>query len=156
MFAPAATRKKDAKTIKLQDQQVSEALEIEVPLSKMHGVTGTLAEEGSGRPVNGGHVELVYADDGAELAGVDVSGEDEAFHLTFVPEGEYMVKVTKARDVARSEVSNGPPGTVPPTRTEEKTVRSFGDAKQPLVVTSDITGLVVSVPGQGSGTKAAQ
>jgi len=72
--------------LKLGDQQASDGVEIEVLLSKMHAVTGSLAQEGSGRVVNAGHVSLVYRDDGSELAGVDVTAEDDTFHMNFVPE----------------------------------------------------------------------
>ena len=105
--------------------------------------------------MNAGKVTLSYAEDGTELVSAEVSGEDEAFHLMFVPEGDYTVKVTNAADVTREEVSNGP-GSMPPTHTEAKTVRSFGDASQPLKVVSDVSGLVVSVPTAAAGAKAAQ
>ncbi len=65
------------------------------------------------------------------------------------------MKVTKARDVTRTEISNGP-GMMPPTHMDEKTVRSFGESSQPLVVTTDVSGLVVSVPATAAGAKAAQ
>ena len=157
VYAPSSARRKDAKVVKIGDQEERGAVDIEVPLSKMHPVNGWLAVEQSGRRVNAGRVALVYADDGTELASTEVRGEDEAFHLNFVPEGEYTLKVTKARDVTRTEVSNGPPGTVPPTHTEEKTVRSYGDATQPLVVVNDVTGLAVSVPAaKAAVTGAAQ
>ena len=156
VYAPSAARKKEAKVIKVGDQEERNGVEIEVPLSKMHPVNGWLALEQGGRRVNAGRVALVYADDGTELASTQVRGEDEAFHLNFVPEGEYTVKVTGARDVTRTEIPNGPPGTVPPTRTDEKTVRTYGDASQPLVVVNDVTGLVVSVPAAKSATAAAQ
>ncbi len=124
--------------------------------SKMHPVSGWLAVEQGGRRVNAGRVALVYADDGTEVASADVRSEDEAFHLNFVPEGEYTLKVTKARDVTRTEVPNGPPGTVPPTHTDEKTVRTYGDASQPLVVVNEVSGLVVGVPPMKASTAAAQ
>ena len=85
----------------------------------------------------------------------EISGEDDAFHLMFVPEGEYTVKVTKAADVTREEISNGP-GSLPPTHTETKTVRSFGDVSQPLKVESEVSGLLLSVPPAKAAKAAAQ
>ena len=155
VYAPGAMRKKEATVVKVGDQEEKNGLEIEIPLSKMHPINGWLAVEQSGRRVNAGHVALVYADDGSELASTDVRGEDEAFHMNFVPEGEYTLKVTKARDVTRTEISNGP-GVVGPTHTDEKVVRTYGDASQPLVVVNDVSGLVVSVPAVKAVTNAAQ
>ncbi len=136
--------------IKVGDQEERNGVEIEVPLAKMHPVNGWLALEQGGRRVNAGRVALVYADDGTELASTEARGEDEAFHLNFVPEGEYTLKVTKARDITRTEVSNGP-GVVPPTHTDEKVVRTYGDASQPLVVVNDVSGLMVNVPAAKAG-----
>ncbi len=145
VYSPAAVRAKDARTIELKDGQDESGVQIEVPLSKLHAVSGALVEKGAGRSINAGHVALVWADDGSELASTDVSGEDAAFHMPFVPEGSYTLKVTKAEDLERTEVPN-PPGMIPPTETKTKVLQSFGPATQPLVVTSDVQGVLVAVP----------
>ena len=155
VYADGSMRQKEAKRLKLTDGQDASGVDIEVPVSKMHAISGRLAEEGSGRRVNAGKITLVYADDGSELASGEVDGSDELFHLSFVPEGEYTLKVTGAREVTRTEIPNDP-GTVPPTHTDEKVVKTFGEASQPLVVTTDVANVVVSVPAMKTGTAAAQ
>lgn len=155
IYSPDATREKDAKIYKLADGQEEAGVQIEVPLSKLHTVAGSLIEKGSGHSINAGHVSVVFADDGKELASTDVSGDDDAFHLAFVPEGSYTLKITKAQDVERTEVPN-PPGSVPPFQTKEKTLRSFGETTQPLVVTSDVQRVLVAVPPAGQTDTTAQ
>ncbi len=153
VYAPRAMRKKDAKPVKLGEGEEAADVSIEIPLSTMHEVSGALAVEGSGLPVNGGTVTLLFADDRTELTSGAVSGEDDRFHLNFVPEGDYILQVTKAAEVARTEVPNGP-GTVPPTHTETKTLRTFGDAEQPLKLESEVSGLIVTVPAEKAGAAA--
>lgn len=145
IYSPDTTRSKDSKVVKLTEGQSEENVTIEIPLSKLHAISGSLVEEGSGRRVNGGKITLLYADDNTQLSSTDISAEDEAFHLPFVPEGSYIVKVTDAKEVMRTVTAN-PPGTFPPMNTETKTIRTYGDASQPLVVTSDVQGVLVSVP----------
>ena len=151
IYAPRAMRQKDAKPVKLGEGEDAADVGIEIPLSTMHEVSGALAVEGSGHPVNAGTVTLLFADDRTELTKGEVSGEDERFHLSFVPEGDYILRVTGAAEVARTEVPNGPPGVVPPTRTETKTLRTFGDAEQPLELESEVSGLIVAVPAKRTG-----
>jgi len=144
-----AMRQRDAKLIKIVNGEASETNDIEIPLAKLHAVSGTVLEGNTGRTVNAAKVEIHYTDDDAQLVLTEVSKDDNAFHFLYVPEGEYTLKVTNARDVTRTEVPTCPDiksGCMPPTHTEEKTVRTFGPAEQPLVLHSDLTGLTVAVP----------
>jgi hypothetical protein len=142
-------RQKDAKTIKVAEGEDSGINEIEVPLARLHTVTGTVIEAGSGRTVNAANLSLHYADDDTQVVSTPVRSEDDAFHFLYVPEGEYTLKVTNARDVIREEAPTCP-GCLPSTRTVEKTVRSFGDAEQSIVIHTDITGVTIAVPAKAS------
>ena len=134
-----------AKAIKLSEGEESSLNDIEIPVTKLHAVSGTILEGATGRTVNAAHVAIAYTDDGSQLVSTNVSKEDDSFHFLFVPKGEYTLKVTEARDVTREKIPNCAQG-MPPSHTEEKTVRSFGDAEQPLLLQTDITGLSVAVP----------
>ena len=155
IYQGGSVREKDAKTLKLGSGEDASDVEIEVPLSKLHTVEGSLAEQGSGRQINAGKVALLYADDGKELVSSEVSAEDGGFHLPYVPEGDYRVKVSEARDVTREEISNGP-DSMPPFHTDTKTVRTFGEATQAVKVVSDVSGLIVTVPPSNDAAKTAQ
>ena len=138
-------RQRDAKRIKIADGEASETNDIEIPLTRLHAVSGTVLEGSTGRTVNAAKVEIHYTDDNAQLASTEVSKEDNAFHFLYVPEGEYTLKVTNPRDVTREEIPTCPQ-CMPPSHTQEKTLRTFGNAEQPLVLHTDITGLTVAVP----------
>lgn len=153
LYSPGTTRTKDAQTVKLADGQTDSSISIEVPLSKLHTISRSLVEEGTGRRINAGSIKLLYADDDTQLASLQVNSEDGSFHLPFVPEGSYVVKVSDAKEVARTVFAE--PDNLPPTRTETKVIRSYGDASQPLVVTTDMQGVLVSVPAAKPATGTA-
>lgn len=149
IYSGNAMRQRDAKPIKVAEGEESTLNDIEVPLTRLHAISGTVLEGATGRTVNAATLSIRYPDDDTELVSTKVGKDDNAFHFLYVPEGEYTLKVTDARDVTRTEIPTCPDlksGCMPPTHTEEKTVRSFGPADQPLILHSDITGLTVAVP----------
>ena len=139
-FQPSA-----AKPISLTEAQASESNDIEVPLAKMHSLSGTLVEARTGRLINAGKVAMVSPGSGDILATSEVTAEDGQFHFLFVPEGTYTLRVTQAREVIR-EVIPYPKGTMPPTHTEEKTIKTYAEITQPLIMNGDQTGLSIAVP----------
>ena len=148
IYSGSAMRQRDAKLIKIVNGEASETNDIEIPLAKLHAVSGTVLEGNTGRIVNAAKVEIHYTDDDAQLVSTEVGKDDNTFHFLYVPEGEYTLKVTNPRDVTREEVPTCPDiksGCLPPTHTEEKTIRSFGPADQPLVLHSDVSGLTIAV-----------
>ncbi len=110
-------RQRDAKPIKLTGAEDSAGNDIEIPLTTLHAISGTVLEGATGRTVNAAHVAIHYTDDDAQLVSANVSKEDNTFHFLYVPEGEYTLKITEARDVTRTEVPtcpNSPSRCLPP------------------------------------------
>jgi hypothetical protein len=142
IYSGGAVRERDAKSIKLADGEEADLVNIDIPLSTLHSVSGTIVNA-SGAVVNAGTVSLLYADDNTELVSTTVGADDQAFHFYFVPEGEYTLKAV-AKDVTREEVPF-PPGTMPPTHTEEKTVREYTEQKQPILIHNDMSSVLVTV-----------
>ncbi len=93
-------------------------------------------------------VRLLYADDRSEAGTAKLGKDDAVWTLSFVPEGDYIVQAANGADVEYREFSN-PPGTTPPTRTEEHAVHQYGGAEQPLHVEGEIQGLAIAVPELG-------
>ena len=149
IYYPDSTRQRDAKPIKLDDGQEADSIDIEIPLTRLHSVTGTVVESGTGQTVNAANVALIYPDDHSQLVHAQVGKEDDRFHFYFVPEGAYTVKVTNAEQVDREEVPS-PRGVFPPTHTLEKKIRDYGVAEQPLTIQSDMTGVTLAVPGKAT------
>jgi hypothetical protein len=149
LYSGDSFRPRDAKPIKLDDGEEANSVDITIPLSKLHAISGSVVEAGSGSVINAGNVAIVYSDDYTKLATTEIKGEDNTFHFYYVPEGEYTLEVTDAREVTREEIPY-PAGTIPPTHTVEKKLRDYEAQPQPLIIHSDTTGL--TIPAQ---TKSA-
>lgn len=150
IYSGGETRLRNAAHIKLDDGEDDSNEDIVIPLSKLHSVTGTIVQARTGHVVNAGTAVLLYPDDNAEAASAKVDKDDSSFRFDFVPEGNYILKVTNARDVSREEIPNGPPGTVPPTWTKETTIKTYGPQQQPIIIAGDVSGVLVSVPDPAS------
>ena len=120
-------------------------IDLSVPLSKLHSVSGSLLAK-DGHTINGGNVQLLHSDDREEVSqGQRRQREDKEFHFPYVPEDDYILSVPGAKDVTQVEVENAK-GVTPHTHPEDKTVRTYGAAEQPLKVQTDMTGVLVNVP----------
>ena len=139
-------RSRDGTAVKVDPGQVVDGLNLTMPLSKLHSISGTVLAK-DGHVIRNATISLRYADAAAgedEVAGGIIDAYDGQFHLPYVPEGNFTLTVTKARDTVETEVAN-PPGTTPRTHPEEKTVRTYSDASQPLSVQSDAEDVIVQV-----------
>lgn len=144
VFYGESYRQRDAKIVTIGEGEEAGGLDIELRLQEMHTVTGTVMND-EGATVNAADLELRWPDGEEEFVSTQIAAEDNAFHFDYVPEGEYVLRVRNARTVIRTEVSDCV-NCLPPTHTEEKTIRRFGPAERPLIVHSDLQGVVVPVP----------
>lgn len=142
IFPGDAFRTRDAKPVKVEEGENASGVDVDVPLSKLYSVAGTVLRPDSAGPVNAAHVTLNFMDTGDEIASTDVDTNDGTFHFVFVPGGSYTLSVTNIANVQRTEVSNGE-HVIPPTHTETKVIASFGDVSQPLELTGDQSGVVM-------------
>ena len=128
-------RDKDAEAIKVDAGQATDGIDITIPISRLHEISGTLLTK-EGRVISDGKVDLLFADTQEYFTSVYVH-ENGIFHLPYVPEGSYIVSVTAARDVTLDEVPDSPaPGS--PNHLNRRTTHIYGDLQQPLTVqTSD-------------------
>ena len=119
------------------------------PLAKLHKVGGQVIAN-DGHAVNGGDIKLLWADDQSQMTEASVQYDDAAFHLEFVPEGEFTLKVAGAKDTTKMQVENAP-GYQPRFHEESRTLKTYGDGQVPLVVVGDTSDVVLPV---GDGGKA--
>jgi hypothetical protein len=143
-YARGSARRRDAAAIAVTAGEEFGGQDIEIPLTKLHTVRGSIVAAHDGHILNGGKLSLLYADDRSEAGRATVSKDDNTFTFAFVPEGDYILRAEGA-DNDYVEVSNGPDAW-PPTHTEPKLLRSFGVAEQPLHVAGELTGITVSAP----------
>lgn len=140
-------RTKDAKPIKVEEGQSVAGTDVDVPLSNLYSLSGTVLRPNAAGPVNAARLTLVFADTGDELNSTEVDADDGTFRFDFVPGGKYTLRVTRIAQVQRTEVSNGE-HMIPPSHTETKVLTSYGDASVPIELTGDLTGVTVQAkPG---------
>jgi hypothetical protein len=155
IYSGDSFRPNDAKTINLGDGEEADLVDITIPLSKLHSISGSVLVAGSSHAVNAGQISIVYPDDDTELASTKISKDDNEFHFYYVPEGEYTLKVANASDVTREEIPY-PAGTIPPTHTVEKKIRDYEAQPQPLIIHSDVTGLTIPAQAKSAGSPPAK
>lgn len=153
VYSGTVFRRRDAALVEAAAGQDISNIDISVPLSRLHCVSGSLLAQ-DGHSINSGEVKLLHADDREEFTDVGVGREDKQFHFPYVPDDDYILSAPAAKDVTEVEVENAK-GVKPHTHMEDKTVRTYGAAEHPLKVETDVTGVVVNVPDKKSDAPAA-
>jgi protocatechuate 3,4-dioxygenase beta subunit len=125
-------RPRDAKTIKLKDGEESNGNIIEIPLARLHSISGTVLSEETGAPISRADVELHNADDDSTCTVTAINPTAGQFHFPYVAEGEYTLKVTNASDIF-------------PGKGDQKPIRTYGDASQSLIVKGETSGVTIQV-----------
>jgi len=147
IYSGGAWRAKDAAPFSLRLGEDRGGEDIQIPVNKLHSVRGVITAASDGHIVNSGKISLLYADDKSEAASADIARGDSNFSFSYVPEGDYILRVKSASDVEYEDTPN-PPGSVPPARTTTRFLHSYGSTDQAIHVDGDITGLTVAVPEQ--------
>jgi hypothetical protein len=144
-YSGNSTRPKKAVPFSLTPGEDRGGLNLEIPVSRLHTVRGNIISARDGHVLNGGSLQLVYSDDKSTAANTYLTNDDDAFTFSFVPEGDYILRVDGASDTEYREISNGP-NQWPRTHTESHVLRQFGSAEQPIHVTGDLSGVTIAAP----------
>jgi 5-hydroxyisourate hydrolase-like protein (transthyretin family) len=148
LYSGDVLHKPDAKAYTLGTGEARAGEDLVFPLAKLHKVGGQLLAR-DGHALNAGKIELLYPDDNSKMTEADVQYDDSAFHLEFVPEGDFLLKVSDAKDVTKSQIEN-PAGYTPRFHEETKTLKTYGSTQQPLSVKGDMSGVIAMVPEASS------
>ncbi len=127
-----SVRPRDTKTIKLKDGEQSIGNNLEIPLARLHSITGTVINFESSNPINRATVELHNADDDSTCTVTKLNRATGQFHFPYVADGPYTLKVTDAADIV-------------PGKGDDKPIRTYSDAAQSLIVKSETNGITISV-----------
>lgn len=144
-------RQKEAKLIKVAEGDQEGGLDITIAAEGLHTLKGTVVAKRDEHPLPQGHVDLLYADDRALLQSVEVHDEDGSFEFAYVPGGQYLVRLSKAADLQKSEHHE-----FNSNWTEEKIVREYGDAEIPVIVQDSVDGITVEAPEIASSKPPTQ
>jgi hypothetical protein len=147
-YGAGTARQHDATSFKLTAGQELTGQNMTIPVSKLRQLSGRVAAGADGHFVNAASLSLVTRDDGKELASTDISRDDGLFHFEFVPDGDYTLKVSNARDVAWDPPTPPKGGfTSPfPAQDKERVLQSYGSTEVPLILSGDVLGIVATVP----------
>jgi hypothetical protein len=130
-----------------------------LPISKLRRLTGRVAAGQTGHFVNAASVELVAGPDKKAIAHANIDREDGLFHFEFVPEGDYTLRVTNARDVTWEPDTPQPGMMAPPpgfpARDKERVLETYGNVDMPLILRGDMTGITATVPAKQNNQPTA-
>jgi hypothetical protein len=147
VYSGGALDEKDVKPIEVGTGDDVEGVDVVFPLENLHAVSGSVVAKADNHAIDAGTVMLEETDTKAAMRTTTIE-QDGSFHLNYVPEGQYVLKVTSAGD------TEGPAGADSSSdlarMMHAKLVKSYGDAELPVTVKSDATGLVIQVPDQAA------
>ena len=148
-------RKKDAKTAKVGEGDQVGGLDITIAGNGLHSIRGTAVAKLDGHPVSRAHVELLYADDRELIRTEEIGREDEhedgSFEFSYVPAGQYILRLVDAIDVETTEHHK-----FNSNFTEEKLIRRYDVAEVPLTVQGDVNGVELAAPTVATNKASAQ
>jgi hypothetical protein len=142
-YSGGALREKDVKPVELGTGADVDGIDIVFPISGLHSVSGSVVAKSDNHPVDAGTVELDDAETKTMLRTAMIE-QDGGFHLNYVPDGQYVLRVTGAFDTEKSAGDDS--GGDFARMLNAKTLKSYGAAELPLLLKSDAPGLVLQVP----------
>lgn len=134
-------RLKDARTVKVQAGEIAGGADIEIPLSGLYTVAGTVTALADGHALGRGTVRLLYADDREKTRETSLL-EDGSFSFEYVPEGKYILQVSGARD-AEQQVPEPAPGDA--QAAAPKAPLHYTDKELPLNIQDDVDDIQVQL-----------
>lgn len=137
IYAPNAWHKANAKPITLHAAENIDDARVTIQLDDIHSVSGRVLSLTDDHGINSAAVRLL---DSADKSFVRSAPVDDAgnFTISYVPSGTYTLMVSGAEDTEPDNTSKSQ------AFAREKTVRSYREGKQPIVVADkDLTGQVI-------------
>jgi hypothetical protein len=143
IYSGSTARRSEAKLISVGNGQDVNGADVTIPISKLHSVSGIVVAKQDGHPLSSGSVILLDPSDKNTISESWLRLEDGGFQMQFVPEGDYVLRVSSAADsvVEHGATLGDPNGTF----TRHKVLQSYFDAEQPLNVTGDLSGIVINM-----------
>jgi hypothetical protein len=137
-------RRKNATPLKVGDGETARGADIVIPLSGMHTVVGHVEAAADGHAPSQSIVTLLYADDLAPARKTPMD-KDGSFSFEYVPEDNYLLRVTDANDSAEEASNDGDGGGASGKAPAPQVTRKYLDLEMPLHVLSDMTDVIVSL-----------
>jgi len=140
-------RRKDAKSVKVVAGEIAAGTDIEVPLSGLHKVAGTVSALADAHPIAHGTVRLLYADDREPARQTDLD-ENGDYEFDYVPDGKYILSITGAHDDQNDETKDAVSGKgdQQPQPAQAVPTHIYAGKEMPINVLNDLGNLNFSLP----------
>ena len=129
-------RAKFASSVQVGAGEIVTGQDIVIPLSGLYTLSGNVSVLSDGHPPSRATLHLLYADDHKELRTTS-SDTDGDYTFSFVPPGNYILRVTEASDSRETDSGSG-------GSTKIQLV-PYADKEMPLLVQGDTTGITVQL-----------
>ena len=86
----------------MEEGENATSVDVDIPLSKLYTLSGTVLRPDSESPANGAQLSLTFADTGEELTSTDVASDDGSFRFDFCAGGNYVLRATRIANVERN------------------------------------------------------
>jgi hypothetical protein len=149
VYSGGALREKDLKPVEVGSGVDMDGVDVVFPISGLHTISGSVVAKADNHPVDSGTIALTDAETKATLRTATIE-QDGSFHLNYVLDGQYVLKVTSAQDTEKT--AGGDSGGDFARMLHSKALKSYGAAELPILVKSDTTGLVLQVPDLPAGS----
>ncbi|MGA3373021.1 MAG: carboxypeptidase-like regulatory domain-containing protein [Terracidiphilus sp.] len=136
VFLGNTFRRKNAKTVKVQAGEVSGGADIEIPLSGLHTVAGTVSALADSHALKDAAVRLLYADD-REIVREAKALDDGSFSFSYVPEDKYILQVSGAQD-PEQKASETDSDNSDSAASKPVPARRYADRETPVTVIGDM------------------
>jgi hypothetical protein len=137
-------RRKDAKSVKVVAGENAAGTDIEIPLSGLHKISGSVSALADAHPIAHGTVRMLYADDREPARQTDLD-ENGDFEFDYVPDGKYILTVSGAHDEEKKDAGPANGGGQSQTTQSAPTV-IYADKEMPINVMNDLGNLNFSLP----------
>lgn len=145
VYSGGALRDQDVKPVELGTGQDVDGIDIVFPISGLHTLSGSVTAKADNHAVDSGTIELDDSETKAKLR-TAMLDQDGNFRLNYVPDGQYILRVTSAADTDKTGSDDS--GSDFARMLHAKTLKFYGPAELPILVKSDSTNLVIQVPDQ--------
>ena len=125
---------RDAKPFTLGQGEERPGEDLQIPLTKLHRLTGNIVAAADGHVLNSGEVDLLTAGNSAQVAVSKLTLSNNYFNFSFVPEGDYVLRAY-GEDVEYIEKGNS-----------WRNLHPYSPSDLPIHIDGDKTGVVISLP----------
>jgi len=138
-------RRKDAKTVKVNAGESINGVDIVIPLSGLHTVSGFVTAITDGHALGRGTVRLLYADDREKVREIPLEEDGSGgFTFQYVAEGSYVLQVSSAGD-SEPDGSEAGTGGGKAQNAKPNAAVHYADKEMPLTVMSDLSEIQVTL-----------